>query len=361
MSHVLMVIAPEVFRDEEYAAPKEVLEASGTRVTTASLYTGTCHGKLGMSAEATVALGDAHATDYDAVVFVGGAARRSSSTTRMRMRLPATPPGSGMWWARSVSPPRYLRAQGCSMASVQQRSRASVRTSSRTAPCGLTVRSRSMGALSPPTARMPPVTSGWHLPTCSGYPEAIPRDDERSTTMQLKIYRCHICGEVYLGYDAPENLPLLRSSRGVHETPLNEYPATSNACSSPRPSARTSSPPSSSRPATAASTSVWRSARTTTALRATYKRLAKVEAEHCELFCKLLKVDQPADLMTPGETTGSWASDIEDSLRRENRASELYRTFAGRATNDRLKEVWNAVAEVEGDHITLDELAKTYL
>lgn len=72
MSHVLMVIAPEVFRDEEYAAPKEVLEASGTRVTTASLYTGTCHGKLGMSAEATVALGDAHATDYDAVVFVGG-------------------------------------------------------------------------------------------------------------------------------------------------------------------------------------------------------------------------------------------------------------------------------------------------
>ena len=72
MPHVLMVIAPEVFRDEEYAAPKAVLEAAGARVTTASLRAGTCHGKLGMTAEATLAVNDAHAADYDAVVFVGG-------------------------------------------------------------------------------------------------------------------------------------------------------------------------------------------------------------------------------------------------------------------------------------------------
>ena len=72
MPHVLMVIAPEVFRDEEYAVPREVLEGRGSRVTTASTRAGVCHGKLGMTAEAALAVADAHAADYDAVVFVGG-------------------------------------------------------------------------------------------------------------------------------------------------------------------------------------------------------------------------------------------------------------------------------------------------
>ena len=72
MAHVLMVIAPAVFRDEEYAHPKEVLEGRGASVTTASTRVGTCQGKLGMTAEATLAVADANAADYDAVVFIGG-------------------------------------------------------------------------------------------------------------------------------------------------------------------------------------------------------------------------------------------------------------------------------------------------
>lgn len=72
MKRVLMVIAQEMFRDEEYAAPKEVLEARGARVTTASRVAGACHGKLGMTAQATLAVADAAASDHDAVVFIGG-------------------------------------------------------------------------------------------------------------------------------------------------------------------------------------------------------------------------------------------------------------------------------------------------
>lgn len=67
-----MVIAPEVFRDEEYEHPKQVLEARGASVVTASRAAGTCHGKLGLTAEATLGIAEAKATDYDAVLFVGG-------------------------------------------------------------------------------------------------------------------------------------------------------------------------------------------------------------------------------------------------------------------------------------------------
>jgi protease I len=72
MPRVLMVIAPVMFRDEEYAQPKEILTARGAKVVTASRRPGRCTGKLGMIATAELAVADASATDYDAVVFVGG-------------------------------------------------------------------------------------------------------------------------------------------------------------------------------------------------------------------------------------------------------------------------------------------------
>jgi len=93
-------------------------------------------------------------------------------------------------------------------------------------------------------------------------------------------------------------------------------------------------------------------------LSSAYKRLAKIEKEHCELFCNLAGVDMPADLMTPlDSTTGSWKSDIEESLAREQRASRLYAEFAARSTSPRLKEVWEAVSAIESDHIDLDNVA----
>ncbi|MGB4593208.1 MAG: DJ-1/PfpI family protein [Coriobacteriia bacterium] len=73
MSQVVMVIAPSGFRDEEYDHPKKALEGRGATVTTASVTPQTCIGKLGMVADATIAIADVEATDYDAVIFVGGA------------------------------------------------------------------------------------------------------------------------------------------------------------------------------------------------------------------------------------------------------------------------------------------------
>jgi protease I len=73
MSKVLMVIAPTMFRDEEYAIPREILIKAGADVITASTDPGTCTGKLGAKAEATLALDAADPDDYDAVLFVGGA------------------------------------------------------------------------------------------------------------------------------------------------------------------------------------------------------------------------------------------------------------------------------------------------
>ncbi len=69
---VVMVIAPEGFRDEEYEIPKKVLTAAGVTVTTASLQAGECKGAGGTTAQAEVSATEVNAADYDGIVFVGG-------------------------------------------------------------------------------------------------------------------------------------------------------------------------------------------------------------------------------------------------------------------------------------------------
>ena len=45
---VALVIAEKVFRDEEYQAPKEILESAGIEVLTVSTTLGKAVGKLGL-------------------------------------------------------------------------------------------------------------------------------------------------------------------------------------------------------------------------------------------------------------------------------------------------------------------------
>jgi len=69
---VLMVIAHQFFRDEEYFEPKEVFEDNGIKVVTASSETGTAIGKLGREARVDVLLDDIDIKPYCAIIFVGG-------------------------------------------------------------------------------------------------------------------------------------------------------------------------------------------------------------------------------------------------------------------------------------------------
>lgn len=73
MKRVVMLIAQNTFRDEEYEVPKRVLESKGAHVTTASRTAGKCIGKLGAVVEAQISLTESTQQDWDAVVFVGGA------------------------------------------------------------------------------------------------------------------------------------------------------------------------------------------------------------------------------------------------------------------------------------------------
>jgi protease I len=71
-TRILMVIAPEQFRDEELLTPKQLFMDAGAAVQVASTKPGEAKGMLGAQVIPDLVLADAKSGDYQAVIVVGG-------------------------------------------------------------------------------------------------------------------------------------------------------------------------------------------------------------------------------------------------------------------------------------------------
>lgn len=69
---ILMVVAQQNFRDEEYEVPKGIFEKAGFEVLTAAEKKGVAKGKLGAEAKVDLSFNEINIRDYEAIVFVGG-------------------------------------------------------------------------------------------------------------------------------------------------------------------------------------------------------------------------------------------------------------------------------------------------
>ncbi len=69
---IVMIIAPQNFRDEELDHTREELERAGGSVTVASITTDTATGMFGATAKPDITLDQIRVEEFDAVVFVGG-------------------------------------------------------------------------------------------------------------------------------------------------------------------------------------------------------------------------------------------------------------------------------------------------
>lgn len=69
---ILMVIARDNFRDEEYSYPREIFESNGARVIVAAETSRECRGMLGLKVTPHLPIRNVRPNGYDAVVIVGG-------------------------------------------------------------------------------------------------------------------------------------------------------------------------------------------------------------------------------------------------------------------------------------------------
>ncbi|OGS44800.1 MAG: hypothetical protein A2539_04220 [Elusimicrobia bacterium RIFOXYD2_FULL_34_15] len=72
MKNVVMIIAKNNFRDEEYLQPKEILTKAKINVTTASSSKEIAKGSLGATAKIDITVNEIEVKNYDAIIFVGG-------------------------------------------------------------------------------------------------------------------------------------------------------------------------------------------------------------------------------------------------------------------------------------------------
>ena len=84
-----------------------------------------------------------------------------------------------------------------------------------------------------------------------------------------------------------------------------------------------------------------------------FKALGKVEAEHAAIWRKILKLDKVPE----GKDTCSikYKDDLQESHTRETRAIEFYKKAMEESENPRLKQIFKALVEVETDHLELSE------
>jgi protease I len=69
---ILLVLAHNNFRDEEYIQVRRSLENAGATVTTTSTVTHNAIGSQGLTLNPDLLIDDVNPADYDAVVFIGG-------------------------------------------------------------------------------------------------------------------------------------------------------------------------------------------------------------------------------------------------------------------------------------------------
>lgn len=70
--NILMIVAPERFRDEEFFEPRAVFESKGYQVTVGSTRLGKAAGALGGEVDVDILIDDASADDYEAITISGG-------------------------------------------------------------------------------------------------------------------------------------------------------------------------------------------------------------------------------------------------------------------------------------------------
>jgi len=86
----------------------------------------------------------------------------------------------------------------------------------------------------------------------------------------------------------------------------------------------------------------------------TFKRLGKIEAEHAEALAELIDVEEE-DIPKYDECYKDALKNYEESHKRESRAIEQYKVFADEAKEPEIQEFFNAIVEVEKDHLELSK------
>ncbi len=167
----------------------------------------------------------------------------------------------------------------------------------------------------------------------------------------VKLFRCKICGDPYIGEKAPTRCPFC----GAYENFIVEakdYNETFDVELNEKDKANVEI----ALKLEVSNTNFYACAAEKTndeEGKQLFKILKKVEAEHASIWRKILKLGK--DEMPTSEDTCSVENvdNLNESHSREERAIEFYKKAAAEAENPRVKQLFGAIVQIETDHLNL--------
>lgn len=167
----------------------------------------------------------------------------------------------------------------------------------------------------------------------------------------VKLWRCEICGDPYIGESPPPNCPFCgahgeyikeaKDAKVNFDVELGEKDRVnagkalrvevSNAAFYFCAADKTDDPEG----------------------KLLFKALGKVEAEHASVWRKILKTENVPKGNDTCQTEN--VKNLQESHEREDRAIGFYKKAAEESENERVKQIFEAFVEVETDHLKLSE------
>ena len=169
----------------------------------------------------------------------------------------------------------------------------------------------------------------------------------------MKVYRCRICGEVYIGEEKPKSCPFCGAHQNyfvlAKEWKLIQSESLSEISKENLRKALELEIDNTNfyKAVSERSKDVYVSSM--------FKGLSKVEREHASAICKHLKIEKPDSKVGLDKAVDSDRANIEEANRREKRAVKFYTEARNQAPEEEIKEFFKALMEIESDHIILTE------
>jgi rubrerythrin len=169
----------------------------------------------------------------------------------------------------------------------------------------------------------------------------------------IKVFRCRICGDPYIGEESPKQCPFCGANQKYFVEAQDWNPEEFNVSLS-EISRKNLEAALQLELDNAAFYDCAKNAadkENDQYSLAKFKALMKVEREHASAISKFLKISRPE--LEKQACDANAAANSKEGWEREDRAIKAYSKFRDEATEPRLKEFFGSLVEIETDHLDL--------
>ena len=172
----------------------------------------------------------------------------------------------------------------------------------------------------------------------------------------MEIYRCRVCGEIYIGKAKPSSCPfcgahekyfvLASEWKLLHAKVLSDVSKENLTKALDLELNNTNFYMAASLKSKDVKTS------------SMFKGISKVEREHASALCKHLQIEKPDTNVGADQALDTDEENMKEANRRERSAVKFYGQAIQESVEEEIKEFFKALVEIESDHIVLTDESK---